>query len=124
MITKNSGIIFGAMVFKGNPYDGRTLRYSNWSRDQNMMGRLPKVALVDRCLKSRRTILRVEIMVSDSCKGKTSYEKLKGRALFSRRAAVEPVIGHLKIDYRMLRNYPKGAEDDMLNTIMAAEPSI
>ena len=39
---------------------------------------------------------------------------------FRRRAAVEPVIGHLKSDYRLLRNYLKGVEGDMINTIMAA----
>ena len=53
-------------------------------------------------------------------KGKTVYEKIRDRARFRRRAAVEPVIGHLKSDYRMLRYYLKGVEGDMINTIMAA----
>jgi len=59
-------------------------------------------------------------MMPGSGKGKTAYEKLRDRARFRRRAAVEPVIGHLKSDYRMLRNYLKGVEGDMINTIMAA----
>jgi len=41
-------------------------------------------------------------------KGKTAYEKHKDRARFRRQAAVEPVMGHLKSDYCMLRNYLKG----------------
>jgi len=53
-------------------------------------------------------------------KGKTAYEKQQERSRFRRRAAVESVIGHLKSDYRMLRNYLKGVEGDMINTIMAA----
>jgi len=76
--------------------------------------------LVDRGYKGRKTILGVEIMMPGTGKGKTAYEKIRDRARFRRRAAVEPVIGHLKSDYRMLRNYLKGVEGDMINTIMAA----
>jgi hypothetical protein len=36
------------------------------------------------------------------------------------RAAVKPVIRYLKSDYRMLRNYLKGVEGYMINSIMAA----
>jgi IS5 family transposase len=53
-------------------------------------------------------------------KGKTAYEKHKDRLRFRRRASIEPVIGHLKSDHLMLRNYLKGVEGDMINTIMAA----
>jgi len=78
------------------------------------------LALVDRGYKGRKTILGVEIMMPGTGKGKTAYEKIRYRARFRRRAAVEPVIGHLKSDYRMLRNYLKVVEGDMINTIMAA----
>jgi IS5 family transposase len=37
-----------------------------------------------------------------------------------RRAAVEPVIGHLKDDHRMRRNHLKGREGDRINAILAA----
>jgi len=37
-----------------------------------------------------------------------------------RRAAVEPVIGHLKADHRMGRNYLKGRIGDRINPILAA----
>jgi transposase, IS5 family len=37
-----------------------------------------------------------------------------------RRAAVEPVIGHLKSDHRMDRNYLKGREGDRANAVLAA----
>jgi IS5 family transposase len=119
VITKNSGIILGAMAFEGNPYDGHTL-LPQLEQVSDLMGRLPKVALVDRGYKGRKTILGVEIMMPGTGKGKTAYEKQRDRARFRRRAAVEPVIGHLKSDYLMLRNYLKGVEGDMINTIMAA----
>ena len=37
-----------------------------------------------------------------------------------RRAAVEPVIGHLKDDHRMRRNHLKGREGDRINAVLAA----
>ncbi|MBK7883933.1 MAG: hypothetical protein IPJ81_09085 [Chitinophagaceae bacterium] len=33
---------------------------------------------------------------------------------------MEPVIGHLKHDYRMSRNYLKGTVGDAINVILAA----
>jgi IS5 family transposase len=37
-----------------------------------------------------------------------------------RRAAIEPVIGHLKAEHRMNRNYLKGFEGDRANAVLAA----
>jgi IS5 family transposase len=37
-----------------------------------------------------------------------------------RRAAVEPVIGHIKNDHRMNRNYLAGTQGDAINAILAA----
>ncbi len=55
-----------------------------------------------------------------NAKGKTAHEKHEDRLCFRRRASIEPVIGHLKSDHRMLRNYFKGFEADMINAIMTA----
>ena len=119
VITKKSGIIIGAMAFEGNPYDGHTL-LPQLDQVSDLMGKLPRLALVDRGYKGRKEILGVEIKIPGSGRGHTAYEKNRDRARFRRRAAIEPIIGHLKSDYRMLRNYLKGVEGDMINTIMAA----
>ena len=37
-----------------------------------------------------------------------------------RRAAVEPVIGHLKAEHRMGRNHLKGRDGDCSNAVLAA----
>ena len=42
------------------------------------------------------------------------------RKKFRRRAAIEPVIGHLKSDYRMARNYLRGFKGDEINLLLAA----
>ena len=39
---------------------------------------------------------------------------------FCKRAGIEPVMGHLKSDHLMLRNYLKGTLGDAINTLMAA----
>jgi len=42
------------------------------------------------------------------------------RKRFRRRAGIEPVIGHLKSDHRLKRNFLKGFAGDQINLIMAA----
>ena len=42
------------------------------------------------------------------------------RREMKRRAAVEPVIGHLKAEHRMGRNYLKGRDGDRINAVLAA----
>ena len=37
-----------------------------------------------------------------------------------RRPAVEPVIGHLKAEHRLGRNYLKGRDGDRINAVLAA----
>jgi IS5 family transposase len=37
-----------------------------------------------------------------------------------RRAAVEPVIGHIKTEHRMGRNYLKGRHGGRINAVLAA----
>jgi hypothetical protein len=42
------------------------------------------------------------------------------RREMKRRAAIEPMIGHIKAEHRMGRNYPKGRGGDRINAILAA----
>lgn len=39
---------------------------------------------------------------------------------FRKRAGIEPVIGHLKSDHRMIWNYLRGTLGDTINTLLAA----
>ncbi len=50
----------------------------------------------------------------------TKVQKEIKREKFRRRAAIEPVIGHLKSDHRMARNYLKGFKGDEINLLLAA----
>ena len=50
----------------------------------------------------------------------TKYQKEQKRKKFRRRAAIEPIIGHVKSDHRMQRNYLKGFIGDETNLLLAA----
>jgi len=115
-----SGIIVGALAFKGNPFDGHTLP-EQLEQIKRLCGMTIDNALVDRGYRGRKWIgdTRVEI----PGKGKPTdsyYKKTKAKNKFRRRAGIEPVIGHLKQDHRMQRNYLKGNLGDSINTMMAA----
>ena len=43
----------------------------------------------------------------------------KIRQRLKSRSAIEPVIGHLKADYRLDRNYLHGESGDRINSVMA-----
>lgn len=117
-ITKTTGIVVGAMAFEENIYDGHAIE-PQLAQVEDLLGRLPETALVDRGCKGRKNIMGVNIKIPGSGKGKTAYQKRKERERFRRRASIEPVIGHIKQDHRMMRNYLKGIEGDMINTLMA-----
>ena len=52
-------------------------------------------------------------------KNSNQYQKQKARKRFRARAGIEPVIGHIKHDHRMVKNYLKGYIGDAINTILA-----
>ncbi len=106
------------MAFEDSIYYGHDIE-PQLARVEDLLGRLPDTALVDRGYKCRKSIMGVNIKISGSGKGKTAYQKRKERERFRRRASIEPVIGHIKQDHRMLRNYLNGIEGDMINTLMA-----
>lgn len=56
------------------------------------------------------------MFISGQKRGVTAQVKRELR----RRAAIEPVIGHLKADHRMDRNHLKGRTGDAMNAILAA----
>jgi transposase, IS5 family len=117
-LTKKSGIVVGALAFEDNIYDGHAIE-PQLEQVEYLIGQLPESVLVDRGCKGRKSIMGVKIKIPGSGKGKTAYQKRKERERFRRRASIEPIIGHIKQDHRLLRNYLKGTEGDMINTLLA-----
>jgi IS5 family transposase len=62
-------------------------------------------------------VTSIEIPESNK-RTKTASDKRQAKEGFRRRAAIEPIIDHLKSDHRM-RNYFKGQIGDFVNLFMA-----
>jgi IS5 family transposase len=120
VLTQKSGFIVGAMTFKTNIYDGHTLE-DVLSQTEQLTGKAPKTATVDRGYKGKQAVGNTLINIpKPPLKRDTPDQKRKKRKHFRRRAAIEPVIGHLKSDHRAAKNFLKGQLGDSINFIMAA----
>lgn len=108
------------MTFKTNLYDGHTLE-DVLKQTKKLTGKAPKNAWVDRGYKGKQLVGETIInMPKPPLKRDNEYQKRKKRKHFRKRAAIEPVIGHLKQDNRAVRNYLKGQTGDAINFMMAA----
>lgn len=118
--TQNTGVIVGALGFR-NEYDGHTLEKA-LEQTARFTGRAPKTATVDRGYKGRSTIGETVVQIPKpfSTKTTTRYKQQKLKRSFRRRAAIEPVISHLKADHRLSRNFYKGIFGDNINIMLSA----
>jgi IS5 family transposase len=118
--TRKSGIIVGAMAFIENLYDGDTL-LPQLEQTERITGHKPKVGIVDRGYKGRKVVNGVQIIIPTKLPASANnYQKQKIRKRFRARAGIEPIIGHLKQDHRMSRNYLLDEQGDLVNTLLAA----
>lgn len=114
-VTSKGNWIVGTMSFHGNPYDGSTLKAS--------------VAQVERITGVHVSLVGVD----KGYRGSTYHPEgvkviISGRKRLSddlkrfirARSKIEPIIGHLKADHRLGRNYLAGILGDKMNPILAA----
>jgi len=107
--------IMAADAQHGNPYDGKTLKPSI-DQMEKLTGKRPEHAFCDRGYRgSDHHPEDVEVILSGK---KKLSQRLK--RWMRKHSSIEPVIGHLKSDYRMNRNYLKGKEGDRMNVLLAA----
>ena len=119
-VTEKSGVIVGALSFS-NPYDGHTLP-AVIEQYESIFGRAPSEITVDRGYRGRVKIGQTTINIPKPFNDKklSRYRQNKLRHKFRRRAAIEPVIGHVKSDHRVGRNYYKGIVGDQVNVLLGA----
>lgn len=118
--TMKSGIIVGALSFNTNPYDADTLD-PQLHQVERLTGQLPKLAIADRGYRGKKRVLETDIVIPGKLPAyATNHQKQKIRKYFRARAGIEPVIGHVKHDHRMIRNYLSGTQGDAINTLLAA----
>ena len=117
---KGRKIITAIKAFLENPYDGDTIDPLLAQMEENKV-KLPDELIYDRGGKGRRQIKGVTIITPEKPKSKdTLYQKRQKRNKCRARAAIEPIFGHLKKDFRMEQNYLWGEKGIQINAYMAA----
>jgi len=122
LITTSKTLIITAIKsFEGNPHDSTTIE-PLLEQAQTNLGQLPNELIYDRGGKGQKQVLSTKIITPDyrPPKRDTTYQKRAKRKKFRRRAAIEPVIGHLKTHFRMGQNYLSGKESPQINAFLAA----
>ena len=113
--TSLSNWIVGTLAVHGNPYDGATLSDAV-EQTHRLTGITPQQAAVDKGFRGcKYHPPAVQVLVAGT-------RKFKGvlKRLVKRRSAIEPVIGHLKQDHALKRNYLQGSSGDCINALLAA----
>ena len=118
--TAKSNIIVGVVSHDKNMHDSHTLP-DILDHIKQSRGQSAKEAVCDKGYRGKRNVNGTEIILpGKGLKKDTRYQRDKKRKRCRRRAAIEPIIGHLKSDYGLGLNYLKGIVGDEINALMAA----
>ena len=118
--TAKTNIIVGVVSHERNCHDNHTLP-EVLSHIKTSRGKVVKKAVCDRGYRGKKQFGETRIILpAPPLKRDNRYQRDKKRKRCQRRAAIEPIIGHLKSDYRLGRNYLKGIKGDEINLLMAA----
>jgi IS5 family transposase len=107
--------VLHAKALHGNPYDGHTLGPVIADLEK-LTGVTVRRIHGDKGYRGHNHPDRFKVWITGQVRRVTKAIRREMR----RRAAIEPVIGHLKGDHRMGRNYLKGREGDRINAVLAA----
>ena len=115
-VTKPKGgqFVLHAKALHGNPYDGHTLG-PVVAEMESLTGIEARRIHVDKGYRGHNYPHKFRVWISGQVRRVTKTIRREMR----RRAAVEPVIGHLKAEHRMDRNFLKGREGDRANAVLA-----
>jgi IS5 family transposase len=112
---KGGQFVLHAKALHGNPYDGHTLA-PVIANLEKLTGVAVRRIHGDKGYRGHNYPDRFKVWISGQLRRVTKAIRREMR----RRAAVEPLIGHLKDDHRMRRNHLKGREGDRINAVLAA----
>jgi len=113
-------IITAIKSYDGNPHDSKTIEPLLDQMESNIDYQ-PSEVIYDRGGRGIAKIGKTKISTPKPVlKRDTEYQKRIKRKKFRRRAAIEPVIGHLKTDFRMAQNYLHGKQSPQTNAYLAA----
>ena len=105
--------VLGMRTLPGNPYDGHTLA-AQMAQTERITGVAIERAYVDRGYRGHDAE-GARVFISRQKRGLTPTMRKELR----RRSAVEPVIGHMKADGHLDRNFLRGVAGDAINAVLA-----
>lgn len=114
---KGGQFVAHVKALPGNPYDGHTLA-AVIPEMEKLVGNTIERILADKGYRGHNAPPDYKFRVFTSGQKRRMTPKIKRE--LRRRSAVEPVIGHLKDDHRMGRNYLWHQSGDATNAILAA----
>lgn len=115
--SKGGQFALHAKAMPGNPYDGHTLAQVIPDMEATIGAEIERV-LADAGYRGHNAPLSHKFKVFTSGQKRRMTPTIKRE--MKRRAAVEPVIGHIKNERRMDRNYLLHASGDAINPVLAA----
>lgn len=116
-ITHKGNLIVGTQTYDGCPNDVTTLN-SALTQVSEITGTYPEQAFCDKGYRGQAR--HKEIPAAIFIPGVTKAVSVSFKQKLKRRNAVEPVIGHLKTEHGLERNFLKGRIGDEINALMAS----
>ena len=118
--TKDHQVIIGVASHGEHVHDSWTLADTIKEAESHQDNAI-EMAVVDRGYRGCKSRVSCKVLLpGPPLKRDTAKERNKKRGLCRQRAVIEPIIGHLKHDYRLSRNWLKGSSEDSINLWMAA----
>ena len=114
---KGGQFVTHTKALPGNPYDGHTLE-TVIPEMEALIGNVIERLLADKGYRGHNAPPDYKFRVFTSGQKRRVTPKIKRE--LRRRSAIEPVIGHLKSEHRMGRNYLGHREGDAINAVLAA----
>ena len=115
--TSKSNWVVAIQAHHGNPYDGHTLQSSITKAEANTEMKAKNIN-VDMGFRGHDYTGEATVNIVNRFKSKDKPKSLI--RWLKRRAAIEPIFGHLKSDNRLERNLLKGKDGDHINAVLAA----
>jgi len=112
-VTNREGLVVGMQAHAGNPYDGQTLAPA-LVQVERLTGTTPKRCYVDRGYRGHEVAGMTEVVIAGRRRGLTPTMRRELR----RRSAIEPMIGHMKLDGKLARNHLAGAVGDAIHALL------
>lgn len=115
--SKGGQFALHAKALPGNPYDGHTLA-AIIPEMEHMIGNEITRLIADTGYRGHNAPLSHKFKIFTTGQKRRMTPAIKRE--MKRRAAIEPAIGHVKLEHRMGCNYLAGSKGDAINAVLAA----